>query len=250
MKVNCACGATLVVDSRRAGSAVRCPRCRQQVAIGGPSVEGSAQTSDLDAVVPHAEPAPVAGAEPAPAQLGDSTAPESLAPPLPNELPGMEPSDEGRRSALHLAIAIGVVGVFSTLPGILYLFEHSTPASLAALAMPRWVAVLLLTGGLHLAYALYLAQLPDWSTAWVVAITMLVVATLDSVLLAATLLGSANSGVIRLLELHDYLRGGKAAGWCFIMLSLNVTVAYCAGRVATRWRAAETARLQALHLID
>ena len=168
-------------------------------------------------------------------------------PPLPKPLPGLEPSVEGRRSAMYLALAVAFVGLFSGIPAIVYMAQH---VPLGSLAMPRWVACLLMLSGLQLAYAFYVAQLPDWSTVWVVAITMVGVATLNSLLLATTLLSSGTGGMIGLLELHDQVRGGRAAGWCFIMLCLSITVAYCAGRMASRWHTAETARLQALHVID
>lgn len=191
------------------------------------------------------------GASSADGSMADGDAPTKPSPPpLPTELPGIEPSIEGRRSSLHLAIALAMIGLFSAAPAILHIVQNSPLATLTAMALPRWVAFLLLVSGLHLVYAVYVAQLPDWSTVWVVAITMLAAATLESVLLAATLLGSQQSGVVKVFQLQEHLRGGRAAGWCFIMLCLSATTAYGAGRLASRWRALESARLQSLHVAD
>ena len=307
MKVTCDCGSVMVVNDRRFGSVVRCPRCGADVTVTSPDgpppppLPAATQrgwtaaaeppqppqppqrkrwteppnlppepVAPLSASVPvtvapsaATSPAPlssssIASAPPAPSPPPASATPaddttdngDIEPPPLPSALPGVEPSVEWRRSSLHLAIALALIGLFTAAPAVVHLIQNSPLASMLAMAMPRWVAFLLLVAGIHIAYAFYVAQLPDWSTVWVVAITMLALATMNSVMLAVTLLGSPNASLVRLLELHDYLRGGRAAGWCFIMLCLSVTVAYCAGRMAARWHTAETARLQALHIID
>jgi len=102
----------------------------------------------------------------------------------------------------------------------------------------RWVYASLLIGGLQLAYAGYLVQLPDWSSVWVVTIFSLLVAAAYAAMLCLTLLAGADSHFVQLLDLAERLRGGKATGWCFVMLCITGLLAYSSGRVGSRWRQA------------
>lgn len=165
-------------------------------------------------------------------------------PPLPAEIAvrGVEPTPENRWAAMQLAFWLGALGLFSAAPGLLeigFRIQHGS------FATPRWALLLLAIGFLQFAYAVYLAQLPDWSSVWVVAIAALAMSTLHAVLLAGTLFGGQQSGLVGLLELHDQLANGRASGWAFILLALTSLLAYFAGRMAVRWQTLDS-RLRAL----
>jgi hypothetical protein len=150
---------------------------------------------------------------------------------------GCEHSWARRWTVYQLGAALGVMALFALLPAAMDVIEHlRTPDSPG---IPRWVFALMLACGLQLAYAVYLFQLPDWSTVWVVSLAMLVLTTVYAMLFGLTTLADDQSLLIRWLELGDKLAGKKAAGWCLILLSLSSLMAYLCGRTSVRWHRAE-----------
>ena len=147
---------------------------------------------------------------------------------------GYEP-DHGKVSTVRLlAASLALTAICSMIPAVLDIIEHVRVQPSAGVA--RWAYLLLLVGTVQLAYALYLAQLPDWSTVWVVTVVSLVLASVYAGFLSLTILAGSDSGVIASLELTDQLRGGRATGWCFIMLCVSCLLSYTSGRISVRWQ--------------
>jgi hypothetical protein len=133
-----------------------------------------------------------------------------------------------------LAAAVGLAAICSMLPAFLDTFAHFQYADSPGVA--RWAYLLLGAGVLHIAYAVYLAQLPDWSSVVVVSILCLITASCYAAVLSLTVLASSDSNVIAFLQLADQIRSGRAAGWCFIMLCVAGLLSYFSGRIGLRWR--------------
>ena len=134
----------------------------------------------------------------------------------------------------YLGAAIIGVAMISILPIMIALWRSQDPAK--AFEFQRWAYVLLLVAMLQLAYAIYLVQIPDWSSVWVVSIATLLLATTYATLMSIRLLSGDTNGVIRFLDLHDNaFSSGQEAGWCLIMLILTGLVSYLAGRFGARW---------------
>jgi len=133
-----------------------------------------------------------------------------------------------------LAAAILLTGLVGTVPAIIDIVEHTLSDS--SVGLSRWACALLLVGLLQCAYAVYLVQLPDWSSVWVVTIFTLAIAASYAAMFGLTLLSSDQGHFVQLLDLADRLRGGKATAWCLIMLSLMSLTSYFSGHVAARWR--------------
>jgi hypothetical protein len=102
--------------------------------------------------------------------------------------------------------------------------------------VPPWVFAVLITGVVQLGYAVYLAQVPDWSALWTTTIATLAAAAGWAVLLGTTLLGRDESALVMLFRYADKLEGNRAAMWCFIMLCLTSVLAYFLGHTAVRWQ--------------
>ena len=102
----------------------------------------------------------------------------------------------------------------------------------------RWAFLILMLGIVQVAYAVYIAQLPDWSSVWVLALVSLTLASAYAMILAVVLLSATDNGVIAWLHLDQAPRA-KAARWCFMMLSLTSLLAYFAGRFSVRWHRIE-----------
>jgi hypothetical protein len=94
--------------------------------------------------------------------------------------------------------------------------------------------MLLLLGALQGVYALYLIQLPDWSTVWVVSIVMLVLAAGYAMLLAVLALGGGNTPLATALELDEFA-DQRPELVCLILLALSGLLSYLLGRASYRW---------------
>jgi hypothetical protein len=133
-----------------------------------------------------------------------------------------------------LGISLALAALFGMAPAVLNAVAHFGAVDPPCIS--RWSWLLLLAGGVQLAYAAYLCQLPDWSSVWTVSIVMLCFATAYAMLLGLLLLADHQSQVVRFLELTDARAGYKATGWCLIMLSICSLLAYFSGRIGARWR--------------
>jgi len=147
---------------------------------------------------------------------------------------GYEHDIQRRQTVYHLGIALMLTALFGAIPAVMDIV-----ASLRALeprGVASWAFALLLASAIQLAYSIYLVQLPDWSTAWVVSLVALVMATGYAMFLGIVLLARDDNLIIRYLELANTVYGNKAAGWCLIMLSISSLLAYFSGRISVRWR--------------
>jgi len=153
------------------------------------------------------------------------------------------------RSAVYL-LAAGTIGaaLFSLVPAIGEVIEYirflDAPGSLF---VARWALLLLLIGGLQVAYGTYLIQVPHWSTVWIVTLMLLSIAGLYAMGLAIVLIADPGGWLVGRdgLQLADKLAGGKAALWCLCMVSLSTILAFFAGRLSFQWRRAEMVRRRA-----
>jgi hypothetical protein len=128
-------------------------------------------------------------------------------------------------------IAVAAVGA---IPALLDIIAHVRQGDTAGIS--RWALALLLASGLQAVYAAYLLQLPDWGTAWVMSIVMLVFATGYAALLGALTLANQQSQLVQFLEVGDLLPGGQATVWCLTMLGIYSLLAYFSGRISFRWQ--------------
>lgn len=154
----------------------------------------------------------------------------------PTALPGYEPGRRRRVAVYQLAASLAAAGLFSTIPAVLDISEHVRSAGSPGIS--AWAILLLLAACLQIAYAVYMAQLPDWSTVRVASLLALGMATGYAVLLGAILLAGADAEFIQLLELEQTRLGNRAAAWCLLMLTVSCVLAYVYGRFSGRWRRA------------
>jgi hypothetical protein len=193
---------------------------------------------------------PDTGREPIPASAlsdGKSLGPESTEGPVVDppesaegsivETPPLVPAPGQQLGAYVLALSLAAAALFGAAPAIWDVIQFAQAAENAF--VPRWALALLSLGILQGAYALYLAQLPDWASGWVVTLVSLALAALYAGMLGITLLASGESILIRGLDLAEVLPTGRAAMWCLCMTSIMASLAFFAGRTSLRWRRAE-----------
>jgi hypothetical protein len=155
-------------------------------------------------------------------------------------LRGIEHGPDKRANVYWLAAATAIIAILGMVPGGLDIVDHfrffdDSPG------VARWALLILLVGCVQIAYAVYVVQLPDWSSVWVLALACLALAASYALILALILMSSNDNSILDWLHL-DRAPRSKSARWCFMMLSLTSLLAYFAGRFSVRWH-----RIDRLH---
>ena len=228
-----------------------------------PVVESQAGTTVAASVVPvEAPPAandhvPIVDPPPAPPEppppvverhLLDIAPELAVEPPEPppfvpqarEDVPASLAADAARTLAVYqLALAVAAAAVFSVVPAVWDVVDFLRTVETTFVA--RWALALFFLGVVQLAYAVYLFQLPDWTTVWVVTLFSLVLAAVYAAVLGLVLLSPLDGLLVgdQGLQLADKLAGGKAALWCLCMISLSTVLAFFAGRLGASWHRAE-----------
>jgi hypothetical protein len=266
IRAACPAGHAMMVPDHRAGTRLRCPRCGVELLVPGEpkdspekqrgeknvaakAEEDAAEQKKQDVPPPAVEPArmrvPVSSEV---ERVGDQTTDPPIvepvvAPPAPttglrpaSQTPGWVPTPEHSTAALYLSILLAGLAIFGVAPAVWewYILWQNADAP----PTPPWVFALLITGVLQLAFAVYLAQVPDWSALWTTTVAMLGAAAAWATLLGATLQGRQESTLVLLFRYADKLEGNRAAMWCFIMLCFTSVLAYFFGLTAARWQKA------------
>ena len=138
--------------------------------------------------------------------------------------------------ARFLAVCLIGVGLVNVLPAGYFWNDWSRLDQPGP--VPRWIWMQVFVALLHLVYAVYLLQIPDWASLRAVAFAMLGIAMLFG-LVAAGLMGSSSQNVVpRFMELGgNVIR--QARLWCVAMLCVATLASYLGGRESARWQRAE-----------
>jgi hypothetical protein len=177
---------------------------------------------------PHAEVAP----PPEPDIVPDRSGETQL-----DSLPPLVPDASRQLGAYVLAICFGAAALFGVAPAVWDVLQYVQAVEGAYVA--RWALIVLALGAVQAAYAIYLAQLPDWTSGWVVTVFALASAALYAAMLGVTLIAGDDSRLIRSLQLTEFVASGRAAVWCLCMTSIMATLAFFGGRTSLRWSLSE-----------
>ncbi len=134
----------------------------------------------------------------------------------------------------RLVVVLVTLLILGVLPAVVDLVEHSRSPQSPGVA--RWAVLALLLAVIQLSYAVFLFQIPDWSSLWVVAVVMLLVAMIYALTLGVTLLAQPDSPLLQWFELGDAARSGLVRFWSFIMTSGSSLLTLACGVTAVRWR--------------
>lgn len=149
--------------------------------------------------------------------------PPVAAPIFENQLPVYTSRPQQIRAAYIVSSVAGALAFLGACPALLAL-RHPPVAG--------WVWLVLLLTLIEIAYALWLASLPDWSTLWVgMALGAAVAVLYALVLVAAMATPESRSLPIGLDDVRSSL-----GGWAVLLLVSHSALAYVAGWISSRWR--------------
>jgi hypothetical protein len=195
------------------------------------------------ASVPAAEP-PIVSSPPPKIEPPPEPAAQALAAPHPPPKEVIQPPvhplapDRGHQMAAYqLAAALIAAALFSIAPAVWDIVEYAQIPESQFVA--RWALVLLLLGAVQIAYTIYLVQLPDWTSVWVITVYLLLLAAIYAAVLGLVLILRESGLVVNALQLADKLEGGKAVLWCLCMVGVSTILAFFAGRLSARWHKTE-----------
>jgi hypothetical protein len=137
--------------------------------------------------------------------------------------PGYKPDADKRHTVYYLAAAMAAQSAFCMLPAL----PHWNLG-----AAPDWARAVMLLSLLQMAYAAWLASIPDWATLRSSMILFTVVAALYGLTMTITLSTPAENPLP--LDLTEVRR--QAVLWCAGVVLLASLLAYGCGRAAWRWR--------------
>ena len=125
--------------------------------------------------------------------------------------------------ARWLAAGLALLALFQLIP----IFRQPT-----FLSAPEWTRIVVLISAVELAYATWVAFLPDWST---VRVLMLVTASVAAIYALALSLVVFTPGtapiVLGLGDIRD-----QARLWCGAVLALTCLLSYICGHASFTWR--------------
>jgi len=135
------------------------------------------------------------------------------------------PGKVERRTALQLAVVLGVIAVVSLLP--VFGKGHADLRS-----APPWALAAVLLAVLQLVFAIWMINAPDWASARVQMAVSAVVTTIYGMLMTLTIV--AKEGHPLILRLEEVRR--QAPAWCGLMFVLMGAVTWFCGWSSVRWR--------------
>lgn len=134
--------------------------------------------------------------------------------------------------ARFYSICVFCTGIFNLIPAI-YFWYYWGHIEIEA-SWPRWAYLQIFVAGLHFIYAIFLYQIPDWSTLRTIAIAMLVFAMMYGLVSSGLLIGGGHGTIANFLRLPSALLN-QAAIWCVAMLCLSTLISYLTGKESALW---------------
>ncbi len=138
--------------------------------------------------------------------------------------------------ARFFAVSLCVVAVVNMFPALY--FGYDWYQSLENSTLPRWIYLQIFLAAIHVLYAIFLFQIPDWSSLRAVSVALLVIAFLFGLTSTSLLVGGGAGELAAFLGL-TFTMIQRATIWCVAMLCLSTLMSYLGGREAANWQRAE-----------
>lgn len=139
--------------------------------------------------------------------------------------------------AFQLAGIILAVALFSMSPAAWETWDYLQAPDVP---LKKWALVLVVLGLVQIGYAIFIAQIPDWTSAWVVSLASLALAGGYGALLGIAVMSAEESGLISLLQLNHEMADQKVTFWSIAMISATSLLSWYAGHMSAIWHRVET----------
>jgi len=164
----------------------------------------------------------------------DRTSPPEPPPPEPpRPAVGVEIPASQRQTAYFAAGGLAALAALSLYPGAREIFEQLRRPD--GTGIDTWAWLTLALGLTHLAYGLYLAQLPDWSAALMTLLVTTLVTAVYAAGLGLLMMARGDNATLVWLGLADELAAGYARPWCLAIASLYCVLAIALIRITAGW---------------
>jgi len=227
IRISCPQGHLLGIAEKYAGKRVRCPKCQTAVLVPEVLVSDAAGGHCPPAIASVARENAAIAPPPLPSTVPLPPRRDLLAPPPIREnrpvVQGYRAEPSRVHSVYWLAGGMLLLVLFQLAPA----YARLNPAT-----APDWARWLMMLAVVQLAFAIWMASLPDWCTVRMVMFLLAGVATLYGVLLGIAVLTPATKSMP--FDLDDVRE--KARLWCAAVLLLLMLLTYASGRIGFRWR--------------
>ena len=133
-----------------------------------------------------------------------------------------------------IAMAAGIMTLVGMFPAAAEVYRHLTDFD--STGVEAWAYLLFLLTGIQLIYALYLVQLPDWSTTWVVMVVSAGVAVFYAGSMGVSLMAAPDNALLGSLGLAELNRAGYVSPWTLLMTLLTSLLTYFLIRASIKWQ--------------
>jgi hypothetical protein len=154
--------------------------------------------------------------------------------PKPEALPGVEHDPGKKWTVYQLGMAVAALGLAGMYPSIAEVIRHVTDFD--STGVEAWAYFVFLLTGIQLVYALYLVQLPDWSTLWVVMILCACVTVFYAMAMGVSMMAGKDNALIAALGLTAPQENGYLSLWCLMMMMLTSLLTYALVRASVKWQ--------------
>ncbi len=144
-------------------------------------------------------------------------------------------NSDRRILARFFALCLCLVALVNMVPAI-YQWYHWTQLS-DSVPLPRWIYIQIFVGLIYFIYAIFLAQIPDWSAMRAVSIALLLIAFVFGSVSTGLLVGGEDN-LASFLGI-PFALNRQACIWCVAMLFLATLMSYWGGKEAANWQRAE-----------
>lgn len=216
-----------------------------------PPLKRESKSQPFQAAPQHPPPPPPERSGPgkaspvAPAKAPPATAP--TASPSANASPGPEPEprevvrgvehDPGKKWTVYqLGACLAILACVGMIPGILEVVRHTQDFD--SRGIERFAYFVFFFSGIQLIYAIYMVQLPDWSTARVVMVVSAMVSVLYAISMGVALMAGNDNAIIAAFGLSAQQSAGYVSMWCCMMTLLMSLLTYFLVRTSLRWQRA------------
>ena len=196
-----------------------------------------------DSTAPSAgQPSPIAPAKAAATSLRPEPPPPAQQQSAPVEeapkevVRGVEHDPGKRWTVYQLGGSLAVLGLIGMYPEVMEVVRHFR--DFESRGIESWAFFVFLMSGIQLVYALYMVQLPDWSTTRVVTVISSILSVLYATSMGVALMASEDNAIIAGLGLTPLHTAGYVSMWCCMMTMLMSLLTYFLVRASLRWQRA------------